>query len=173
MAATSLLDKLRKGDRRSIGRADAVAREVLRRPNRLPELLAGLRHADPLIRMRAGDALEKVSRQEPRWFWPVRCELLDLAGTTKEQEARWHLAQTLPRLGFRGTQRAALVSVLRHYLKDPSTIVRVSALQALWELASGDPVLKGSVRRQLRRALKQGTAAERARARKLLAASAA
>jgi len=170
MARTPLLDQLRKGDRRSIGRANVIVREVLRSPSRLPELLAGLWHPDPLIRMRAGDALEKVSRQEPGWLWPVRGELLELAQTTREQEARWHLAQTLPRLGLRGTQRHALVALLRRYRRDRSAIVRVSALEGLVELAAGDSALRRSVHRQLRRALEQGSTAERARARKLLAA---
>jgi len=173
MAGTPLLDQLRNGDRRSIGRANAVARQVLRTPRRLPELAAGLWHPDPLIRMRAGDALEKVSQARPGWLIPLRVELLKLAQSTEEQEARWHLAQILPRLRLRRVQRMALVTLLRRYGQDRSAIVRVSALQALAEVAAGDSALWQAVRRQLEGALKQGSAAERARARRLLGASAA
>ena len=52
-----LLEKLRQGERRCIGRAGEVARAVLRQPQRVPELAAGLWHPDVLVRMRASDAL--------------------------------------------------------------------------------------------------------------------
>ena len=173
MGPTPLLDQLRDGDRRSIGRSNAIAEQVLRSPRQLPELLAGLWHPEPLIRMRAGDALEKVSRRQPRWLAPARDALLDLAHTTGEQETRWHLAQILPRLRLRGPERHALVALLRRYRRDQSAIVRVSALEGLAVLAAGDPALTRAVRRQLQRALTQGSAAERARARKLLRAGVA
>jgi len=170
--STPLLDQLRGGDRRSIGRANAVVQDVLRSPRRLPELAAGLWHPDAVVRIRTGDALEKVSRQQPRWFWPLRQDLLCLAQRGVEQETRWHLAQMLPRLGLRGAQRGALVRLLRRYRKDPSAIVRVSAMQGLVEVARADPALRPVVRRELRRVLKEGSPAERARARKLLTAGA-
>jgi HEAT repeat protein len=123
--------------------------------------------------MRAGDAVEKVSRQRPEWLRPIGQDLLDPAATTDEQELQWHLAQLLPRVGHSVCQRQALVPVLRRYLQVPSAIVRVSALQALVELMGTDGKLRPFVRRQLRRAPTEGTAGERARARKLLAAGAA
>jgi hypothetical protein len=173
MKMRRLLDQLRTGDRRSIGRADAVAGAVLLHPRRLPELAAGLWHPNGLVRMRSSDALEKVSRVRPEWLRPIRADLLALAARTAEQELRWHLAQLLPRLGLSRPQRQRLVSLLRKYLRDRSAIVRVSALQALVELMRIDQALRPWVRRRLRRALARGTAAERARARKLLATSAA
>jgi len=102
--STPLLDQLRGGDRRSIGRPNAVAQEVVGSPRRFPELVAGLWHPDALVRMRAGDALEKVSRHHPGWLWPLRGDLLGLARIVEEHEARWHLAQILPRLGLRGAR---------------------------------------------------------------------
>jgi len=47
-------------------------------------------------------------------------------------------------------------------------IVRVSAMQALVDLAAFDQRLRHLVHRRLRRVLKTGSPAERARARKLL-----
>ena len=117
--------------------------------------------------------MEKVSRQRPEWLRPIGQDLLDLAATTEEQELQWHLAQLLPRIGLSVRQRRALVPVLRRYLQAPSAIVRVSALQALVELMGTDSKPRPLVRRQLRRALMEGSSAERARARKLLAAGAA
>jgi hypothetical protein len=114
-----------------------------------------------------------VSRQRPDWLRPIGQDLLHLAATTEEQELQWHLAQLLPRVELSVRQRKALVPVLRRYLQVPSVIVRVSALQALVELMRTDSKLRPLVRRQLRRALMEGSPAERARARKLLGAGAA
>lgn len=169
MGLPRLLDMLRLGDRRSIGKADEVMALVLRRPGHLPVLAAGLWHPDPLVRMRAADALEKVSRKHSEWLRPLRRELLALAATTRERELRWHLAQLLPRLALSVSQRRTLVSVLGGYAQDSSVIVRVSAMQALVDLAAIDQGLRPLVHRRLRRALERGSPAERARARKLLA----
>jgi HEAT repeat protein len=168
----ALLERLRGGDRRSIGRANAVARAVVRHPQALPELAAGLWHADPVVRVRAADALEKVSREEPTWLTPLRAELLTLAAETTEPELRWHLAQMLSRTGLSGSRRTRLVRILKRYLRDRSAIVRVAAVQGLVDL-SPRAGLRPFVRRELDRMLTAGTPAERARARMLLAAGTA
>ncbi len=168
MGQPRLLGMLRLGDRRSIGKADKVVSLVLRQPGHLPVLAAGLWHPDRLVRMRSADALEKVSRKHAEWLRPLRRELLALAATTREQELRWHLAQLLPRLALSASERRTLVSALREYAQDASVIVRVSAMQALVDLAAFDQRLRQLVRRRLRRVLKTGSPAERARARKLL-----
>ena len=63
------------GDRRSIGRANEVASFVLAHAEHLPDLIDGLGHADPVIRMRCADAAEKVRRYQHR----PAVELYDLA----------------------------------------------------------------------------------------------
>jgi hypothetical protein len=57
---------------------------------------------------------------------------------------------------------------LRGYLNDPSVIVRVSALQALAELSERDSRLREEIVPLIKRVMTKGTAAERARGRKLL-----
>ncbi len=56
-----LLQKLEGGDMRYIGYSDEVVAEVLANPARFEPLFQGLYHADPRVRMRAADALEKIS----------------------------------------------------------------------------------------------------------------
>ena len=56
-----ILKKLAGGDRRSIGRSNEIVAEVLRHPSRLSHLFEGLANDDPLVRMRAADAIEKIS----------------------------------------------------------------------------------------------------------------
>ena len=57
----TIVDKLRGGDRRSIGRAGEVAREISTNPKLFAQVLAATLDADPLVRMRAADAIEKAS----------------------------------------------------------------------------------------------------------------
>ena len=157
------------GDRRSIGRADAVAAMVLKQPELFAELIAGLWHADLLVRMRAADAAEKVSRKRPDLLHPFKAELLGLLVESNEQELRWHLAQMVPRLPLTREECARAASVLRDYLDDRSSIVKTFAIQALADLAGIDGALLPETVELLQQVTKNGTPAVRARGRKLLA----
>ena len=54
---------LLEGDRRSIGRADEVAATVSKNHGLFPRLMRGWWSEDPLVRMRAADASEKITRK--------------------------------------------------------------------------------------------------------------
>jgi hypothetical protein len=58
-------EMLAGGDPRSLGKTQEVVELVLSDQTLLDELFACLFQADEIIRMRAGDALEKVCRQKP------------------------------------------------------------------------------------------------------------
>jgi HEAT repeat protein len=169
MSVNGILEKLTGGDRRSIGRVPQVVRQVFEDPGLVAELLSGLGHDDPVVRIRAADALEKVSRQYPEWLHPLRRQLLRLAATSNEQEIRWHLAQMLPRIDLAPSQRLRLAEVLDGYLADKSAIVRVSALQALADLAIVDVRLRRRALARIRAGLRRDGPAVRARAQRLLA----
>jgi hypothetical protein len=168
MRRKSILARLEGGDRRSIGRADEVAAEVERNPRLFPELIAGLWSADALVRMRAADATEKVTRESPILLQPYKRRLLGLMADASEQELRWHLAAIVPRLWLDAAERKLASSLLRGYLEDRSSIVRTFALQGLAELAEDDSSLRPGVIALLRGAVRDGTPAMRARSRKLL-----
>ena len=72
----NILALLEGGDRRSIGRADEVAAAVCNNHALFPTLMRGWRSEDPVVRMRAADATEKITRKQPdllriyrRRFW--------------------------------------------------------------------------------------------------------
>ena len=157
------------GDRRSIGRADAVAATVLKQPALFSELIAGLWDPDPLVRMRAADAAEKVSLKQPDLLRRFKAELMGLLAETKEQEIRWHLAQMIPRLPLTRQECACAASLLRGYLDDRSSIVKTFAMQALVYLAGLDATLLPDTIELLHQLTRSGTPAMRARGRKLLA----
>jgi hypothetical protein len=91
MPRKNILGSLKGGDRRSIGRAEEVA-AAYRNFARFPELIRGLWSEDPLVRMRAADAAEKITRSSPDLLRPHKRELLGLMVEAKQQELRWHLA---------------------------------------------------------------------------------
>ena len=134
-----------------------------------PELIAGLWSANPLIRMRAADAVEKVTRTRRELLQPYKGELLGLMVETEQQELRWHLAAMVPRLQLNPKQRNLATSLLIGYLENRSSIVKTFALQGLAELAQDDASLRPGVIEILREATRNGTPAMKARSRKLLA----
>ena len=163
-----MLRLLEGGDRRTIGRADQVAAIVAKNLRLFPKLIAGLWSADPLIRMRAADAAEKVTRERPELLTPFKKELLGLMTEATEQELRWHLAAMVPRLPLNAAERQLAISSLNGYLEDRSSIVKTFALQGLADLAQNDSAIRPGVVETLRKATRNGTPAMKARSRKLL-----
>jgi HEAT repeat protein len=151
-----------------IGRSNQVAAIVSKDPELFPELLAGLWSADLLVRMRAADAVEKVTRKKRELLQPYKGELLGLMAETEQQELRWHLAAMVPRLLLNTKQRNLATSLLVGYLEDRSSIVRTFALQGLADLAQDDPSIRPGVLEILRQATRTGTPAMKTRSRKLL-----
>jgi hypothetical protein len=164
----ALLEKLRGGDRRSIGRAGEVVEEVLTDPALLGVLIEGMLHEDPLVRMRAADAAEKVSARHPDWLKRHRRRLLRDAAAVEQQEVRWHVAQMIPRLPLGTDEEDEAVRILLGYLNDRSRIVKTFSMQALADLALRAPRLRTRVLPVLEELTRTGSAAMRSRGRKLL-----
>jgi len=165
----NIANKLRGGDRRSIGRSNEVAQEITDNPKLFSHVFAELLHTDPIIRMRAADAIEKASATHPRLLQPHKREILQKIAAIPQQEVRWHVAQMLPRLRLTPNERDHAVSILFDYLEVKSSIVKTFAMQALADFALHDPRLRKRVVPLLEFLTSNGTAAMRARGRKLLA----
>ncbi|HMD32229.1 MAG TPA: hypothetical protein VKG84_09995 [Candidatus Acidoferrales bacterium] len=168
MAPKNILDLLAGADRRTIGRADQVARLVGKNLALFPKLIAGLWSEDPVIRMRAADAVEKITRTAPAQLQRYKKELLGLMAEADQQELRWHLAVMVPRLSLKPAERRRAAELLSGYLEDRSSIVRTFALQGLADLAQQEPSMRATVTDLLRESVRSGTPAMRARSRKLL-----
>jgi hypothetical protein len=141
---------------------------ILSQPKRFPELLECLWSDDPVVRMRAADAAEKISVQRPELLHPFKAELLGLAGGAIQQELRGHLALMIPRLPLTHAERQTALALFKEYLRDRGSIVKTHALQGLADLARIDPGLQLEVAGILEQAGRTGTPAMKARARKLL-----
>lgn len=168
MTQTKILSMLSGGDRRSIGRSDEVAAMVARDLNLFPKLISGLWSEEAVVRMRAADAAEKVTRERAELLQPYKRELLGLMAEARDQEVRWHLAVMLPRLRLGAKEKEVVLRALHGYLEDRSSIVKTFALQGMADLAREDAELAGRVVEALRSAERTGTAAMKARSKKLL-----
>lgn len=168
MAQNGMLLLLAGGNRRSIGRANEIASRVAKAPRLFPQLIAALWSEDPIVSMRAADAIEKVTRTNPSLLGPHKKELLGLLAEATDKELRWHLAVIVPRLSLSARERQCASSLLQEYLKDRSSIVKTFALQGLTDLSKNDASLKANVQELLRVSARTGTPAMKARSRKLL-----
>jgi hypothetical protein len=157
------------GDRRSTGRADEVASAVLADPPRLAEAMECIHSADPVVSMRAADAVEKATRARPDLLIPFKADLLRIMHHTRQQEVQWHAAQILSRLPLSGAERKRVVYLLDAYLAAESRIVRTFAMQALADLAIQDASLRAGVIRRIKKATASGSPAMKSRGRQLLA----
>jgi hypothetical protein len=167
---SSIESMLAGGDRRSLGRAAKVVDAVRASPRRLPSLVKALGAADPVVALRAADVLEKVSRTDAAKLNRHRATLLRAAVRTSDPAVRWNLIQTLVRITSGARESARLARRLEvWYLTERSAIVRTSALDALVSLAERDARLRPAARRVFDDARVAGSAAVRARARRLRA----
>lgn len=169
MFMDSLLELLKGGDMRSIGRSNLVVAEVLKDRRLFGGLFWGLFDEDPRVRMRAADAVEKVSRMRPQWLKKYKRRLIAQASKIGQQEVRWHVAQMLPRLELDGAEKLGIVLLLSSWLSESeSRIVAVNSMQALADLAEKDEKLRPAVVRKIRQAMASGSPAILARGKKLL-----
>lgn len=165
----SILARLEGGDRRSIGRSAEVVREVLARPALFGTLVRGLESGNDLVRMRAADAIEKITAIHPEYLAPHKRALLKLASGATQQEVRWHMAQIVPRMHLTARERERMAALFTAYLSDASSIVRACSMEALVELSAAEPTLRARVLPLIEELTAHGTPAMRARGRRLLA----
>jgi hypothetical protein len=166
-----ILDKLKGGDLRSIGKAEEVVRDILQDPALFGEVFEGLLDDDPRVRMRSADALEKVSSKHPEYLQPFKNRLINEISKIEQQELRWHVAQMFSYLEVSKAARDEIVRILLSYLDTAkSRIVKVCAMQTLVDLADNDEALGLPVIGKLREIVEIGSPAMVNRAKKLLAA---
>lgn len=166
-ADRTFVQRLGGGRRQSIGAADAVARDVSAQPERAAGLWAAVANADPLVRMRAVDALEKVSVTHPEVLVGHEHEVLAVLPRSELPEVRWHVGLLIPRLRLTTEQVAEAVDVLERLLDDPSRIAQVNALDGIVMLADQQPGLAERAAAAMTRAARSPYPSVRARARRL------
>lgn len=89
---------LKGGHPNSLGRTAEAVDIVLADRARLSELFAAITDPDEVVRLRVGDALEKVCREQPGWFVTHVDRLLSDLGQIEQPSVQWHVAQMLQHL---------------------------------------------------------------------------
>lgn len=163
-----ILDKLKGGDRRSIGRANEVVGDVLKDPALFGVGFNGMSNHNPIVRMRSADAVEKITEIHPEYLQPQKTVLIQQVAAIEQQEVRWHVAQMIPRLELSEEELGRVTEILFNYLEDKSKIVQTSAMQALSDMAERDENLLPRVVEVVEELTRSGSAAVRNRGCKLL-----
>ncbi|MFN8374300.1 MAG: hypothetical protein U0694_15660 [Anaerolineae bacterium] len=165
----SILEKLPGGDLRSIGRSEEVAQEIVDNPALFAQVFAGLFHDDARIRMRAADALEKASAQNPSLLLPFKQALIEQVALIPQQEVQWHAAQMFAYLELSAEEQQRVIRILYGYLDtSASNIVKVSALQTLGHMAMGSAAVRADMITRIQQEMAKGSPAVITRGKKLL-----
>jgi hypothetical protein len=160
---------LGSGDRRSIGDVGGIVPRIKSSPSLVNALVRLMCDADPVVSMRAADALEKASRDDPHILAPHKRELLGTIGKNPQQEVRWHLLQILPRLRLTRAEQTQAFEIATLSLRHHSRIVVADALSAMFKLSVGDAVQTQRAKSEAERLRSSSSAAVRSRAKRLLA----
>lgn len=126
-----ILEWLSGGDLRSDGLANEAAEVVLKNPQLFDDLYAGLSERDDVIRGRAADALEKVSRERPDLVVKHLGELVDLARTDQVVMVKMHLAMIFGHLAVFTEHVDVLHSALFDLMEDDSVFAKSWAIVSL------------------------------------------
>ncbi len=163
-----ILDKLRGGDLRSTGNADAVAKEIANNPGLFEVVFNGIYDDDPVVRMRVADAVEKASRKRPELLAGYSSKIFSLLESVDQQEICWHVAQISPRLDLTKSEEKQIIELLKRLLSHKSKIVRVSAMDAMATFAERDETIVDEVRKIIKAQMESGVPSIISRGRKLL-----
>jgi hypothetical protein len=156
------------GDLRSAGKSEVVVRKVLADPGLFGSVVKAIFSDDAGTKMRASDAVEKITRNHPEWLTPYKKLFLTKIAASEQKEVRWHNAQILPRLKLSGKEREKVFNLMLIYLEDKSSIVRTFAMQALADIALQDKSYKSKVYSLIIRLMENGSPAMKSRGKKLI-----
>ena len=122
------------GDLRSIGNSNTAVTSVHNQSD-FDELFQCMLGDDRLIAMRAADAVEKITAHHPEYLRSHTDDLLQLAQTENHKEVLWHLALLIGRISLNEREFQLVIKLLISWVNDKSQskIVRVNALQTLYE----------------------------------------
>ena len=165
---TNILDDLRGGDLRSIGRANEIADKVEQNSALFGEVFKGLYDNDPIVRMRSADVIEKVTKNKPQLLRGFTSKIISILASAEQQEICWHMAQIAPRLACTKNEVNQIIKILKRYLSHKSKIVNVSAMESLAVFTQINSSILNEVIEIIKEQEKTGSPAVQSRGRKLL-----
>lgn len=167
MSCSELRDRLRKGDRRSVGAAGAVADLVRQDAALLPQLIDLLDDNDEAVVAHAAHAMMQIALDGPARFDPFVDPLL----ARLEQLRQWEIGEQLPKILVRTKlseeQVERLAGIFSANINARSNIVAACSLQGMVDLACDRLIERRLAEQALDTALASKRKALAARARQL------
>ena len=165
-AGLTLVRRVDEG-RWGLVRARAVAREVEGSRSALSALVTVMFGAEVEIRKRAADVARRITERsaEPLWKYAEEMAGLLAEAPIEESRTRWHLGLVTARVAHTREQRLRAGRLMELLAADESNVVRCSAIEGISLLACVEASLIGVAEAMIERALREGTPAERSRAR--------
>ena len=165
---TQILGWLSGGDLRSDGMANEAAEFVLKNPEIFDELFEGLSVSDDVVRGRAADALEKVSRRRPDLLVEHLPALIEVAEADHVPMVKMHLAMIFGQLAMYKERRGELIAILLALLDNRSVFTRSWAVASLCILARMYPEESPRILESIEPIQRDPSIAMRTRARKAI-----
>jgi len=163
----SLLNLLKQGDRKEIGKAADITSIIIETPALMSNLIDCVVNGDETVRSHAAHALMQLAHTHIDLLHPQAHRLLDELLPLPQWEIQEQLSKFLPKLHLSDSQTQRVIHHLHKNLSHKSAIVRTCALQALFDFSQADKTLKISIKTIINRAMKHGPKSLQARARKL------
>lgn len=165
----NIVNLLKGKDLRSIGNANKIVNDIEKNPDLFKEIFNGIKNEDPVIRMRAADAVEKITKKHKEFLIPYKNEIIENISEIEQQEVRWHIALIFSYLDLNENEKEIVIQKLYSWIKDSdSVIVKVNSLQALFDITKNDLKYKNKVKILLEENLNNKSSAIKARCKKLL-----
>ena len=122
---------LAEGNLNSDGRANEVVSLVISNPGVLEDVLVCLESTNPVVRGHAGDALEKIARENPADFLPHVAYLQQIALKDRVAMVKWHLAMLFGHISLYPEIAPNLKETLLTLLEDRHLFVQSWAITSL------------------------------------------
>ena len=165
-------DILKGGDLRSIGKANLVVKEISSQ-SEFDQLFNALYHTDRKVVMRAADAIEKVTLTNRQFLYKHKPKILAFCKAVIHIELKWHLALLVSRLRLTKSETSSVWHLLTQWAMDEkeSKIVRVNALQGMFDLLTANKKLEKDFNLKVSEILRENIPSLNARIRRLANAS--
>jgi len=124
---------------------------------------------DRLLVMRSADAIEKITREYPDYLDAHVSSLLNVLVTARDIELKWHVAVLVTRVHLNHADLTRVWRILTAWAQSESEskIVRVNALQALFDLSAEHPEMRNACQQIFQVVKQEGVPSINARIRKL------
>jgi hypothetical protein len=156
-------------DLRSIGKSNRVVNAIKNQPD-FDDLFDCLFNKDRVVVMRSADAIEKITKGHPEYLVSHKAALYRLLKEAVHKELKWHIALLITRVPLSKIEIQQTVKILTTWAFDPkeSRIVRVNALQGLFDLSNQYPKIRQKVLTVIDSLKRQNIPSMNARIRKLV-----